>query len=238
MAWEVERRFDDEEDEGIAENWDDEDEEGEAEGKEQAGEPKEAKKQHSTLKQKIAQREQQKEEEKQRESEMHKLREEVEEETPGEKRARLKKLELEADIKNIDELFGGGETRTRPEVKRKGDESQGVESILEDLKLEGKEDSDRLLQSIVPLLASHTSAPHYSLFLQDLFKALASPMSSEQIRKLSSALSALSNEKQREEKGGGKGAKKKAKPALGARVSQAADTTEYSEALDDDVDFM
>ena len=72
------------------------------------------------------------------------------------------------------------------------------------------------------------------MFLQEFAKDLTRELPSEQIKKIASALTTLSNEKMREEKAAEKGGKKgkaKGKAVLVASrdVSSRADTTLYDE---------
>lgn len=85
---------------------------------------------------------------------------------------------------------------------------------------------EKLRTTIAPLISAHAKKPHYGLFLQDFTKDVAREMSSEQIKKLASALTALGNEKQREEKIADKSGKKtkaaKTKTSLAVGRSNAA----------------
>merc|ERR1712093_731458 len=83
----------------------------------------------------------------------------------------------------------------------------------------------------------------YVIFLQEFTKQLAKDLPSDQIKKIASTLTALSNEKMKEEKNAEKGGKKskaqKTKVALVAsrNVSAVADTQAYDDDFGDD-DFM
>jgi translation initiation factor 3 subunit J len=96
---------------------------------------------------------------------------------------------------------------------------------------------ETLRTSLTPLISANAKNAHYSLFLQDFTKALAKEMNSEQIKKLASSMTALGNEKMREEKAADKGGKKtkaaKTKTSLVTGRANVADTTTY----DDNDDF-
>lgn len=78
--------------------------------------------------------------------------------------------------------------------------------------------------------------------MEEHSRALAQPLKDLDVRKCSSSLSALANEKQRAQRDQGKKKNPKggAKPALaGARQASGRDLEAYDEALDDqDIDFM
>lgn len=95
---------------------------------------------------------------------------------------------------------------------------------------------------MVPIISGSHKKPHYALFLQEFTKQLAKDLPSDQIKKISSTLTALSNEKLKEEKAGEKGAKKtKAQKTKTQLVTNRPNTTDVG-AYDDDAfgddDFM
>lgn len=67
---------------------------------------------------------------------------------------------------------------------------------------------EALRTTLVPLLTAQVKKPHYTLFLQDFTKQLAKDLPSDQIKKIASSLTALGNEKMKEEKAADKGGKK------------------------------
>jgi translation initiation factor 3 subunit J len=97
----------------------------------------------------------------------------------------------------------------------------------------GSKDSfTKLRETLVPLLTHASKKPQYHLFLQEFTKQICKEMSSDQIKKVASGLTALSNEKMKEEKAADKGGSKKktkAKSTLVASrdVGMKADTTSY-----------
>lgn len=90
---------------------------------------------------------------------------------------------------------------------------------------------ETLRTTLVPLLTQHVKKPHYTMFLQEFSKQLAEELASDQIKKISSSLTTLSNTKLKEEKAAEKGGKKskgQKKPAavVSARAPEV-DTTAY-----------
>ncbi|WPH03666.1 Hypothetical protein R9X50_00654900 [Acrodontium crateriforme] len=246
-------KFDDEEDGEVLDSWEnDEDSEVEREKEKKAAEAKAkadelAKANHKTKSQRI--------EEKRMAALRRKMEEEMdmtsdEEETEAEKRARLRAQEQEADLKNAEDLFSGiGINPKRGDkaitVQEGDDPSQAVD--LSSLKLFNPATAaqfTKLRETLVPLLLSNSKKPQYPLFVPEFAKQIAKDLSSEQIKKVASALTALSNEKLKEEKAADKGGKKtkaaKTKSSLNASrdVSMRADTMAYDDDGLDDGDFM
>jgi translation initiation factor 3 subunit J len=103
---------------------------------------------------------------------------------------------------------------------------------------------DALSATLVPLLTAASSKPHYPLWVTAFVKQICADLPSSEIKKAASALTALSNEKMKEEKDKEKGGKKskaaKTKSSLAATRDMGrgvADTTSYDDGLGDD-DFM
>jgi len=101
----------------------------------------------------------------------------------------------------------------------------------------------KLNETLTGLLTANAKKPHYAIFMQDFAKQLVKDLSSEQVRKIATGLSTMSNEKMKEEKAAEKGGKKtkaaKNKPSVVAQkdVGSRADTMAYDDGLEDD-DFM
>ena len=101
---------------------------------------------------------------------------------------------------------------------------------------------ENLRSVVVPLIGTNYRKPHYALFLQEFSKQLAKDLPSDQIKKIASTLTALGNEKMREEKAAEKGGKKtKAQKTKTSLVTGPAknDTNAYDgdDGFGDD-DFM
>ena len=177
-----------------------------------------------------------------------------EEEDEVDKRQRLRRTEQDADLKHAEDLLSGigiSDKRSAPKtVVVVGGQAQGHPenavdlSSLELFKANTKADFDQLTRVLSPLLTSNARSPQYSLnFLPELFKQLCKDLPSAEIKKLSSSLATLSNEKMREEKAADKGSKKskaaKTKATLVANrdTSLKADITAYDDGPDELVRF-
>jgi translation initiation factor 3 subunit J len=108
-----------------------------------------------------------------------------------------------------------------------------------------KTDFEALSEALVPLLRESATRPHYSLWISNFVKSIVQDLPSADIKKVGSAVTALSNEKMKEEKQQDKGGKKskaaKTKTTLAAGRDMGrglADTTVYDEDGLDDGDFM
>ncbi|KAF2157130.1 translation initiation factor eIF3 subunit [Myriangium duriaei CBS 260.36] len=245
-------KFDDEEDDSdVLESWDAaEDSEVEREKAKKAAEAKakaeaEAKANHKTKSQRI--------EERRQENMRRRLADEEssdEDEDEADKRARLRKTEKDSDLKHAEDLFGSiGISNNRGAVKPVTIQSATDPNQTFDLASlplwnpSNKEGFTQLRETLVPLLGQNARKAQYTIFLQEFVKQISKELPSDQIKKVSSALTALSNEKMKEEKAAEKGGKKtkaaKTKVSLSAArdVSAKADTTAYDDGLEDD-DFM
>ncbi|PSK55156.1 hypothetical protein B9Z65_2545 [Elsinoe australis] len=245
-------KFDDEEDnEDVLDSWDAaEDSEVEREKAKKAEEAKakaeaEAKANHKSKAQRI--------EERRRENERRRMAEEEsseDDEDEAEKRARLRKTEQDSDLKHAEDLFGSiGISNNRGAVKpvtikNEDDPTQAIDlSSLAIFNPSNKEGFTQLRETLVPLLTQNSKKAQYAIWLPEFVKQISKDLPSDQIKKASSALTTLSNEKMKEEKAAEKGGKKtkaaKTKASLAASrdVSYKADTTAYDDGLEDD-DFM
>jgi translation initiation factor 3 subunit J len=94
---------------------------------------------------------------------------------------------------------------------------------------------EKLRDTLVPVVGANYSKAHYVLFLQEFTKQLAKDLPSEHIKKISSTLTALSNEKMKEEKLAEKGGKKSKaqKTKVGAVMSRNESTAKDVNAYDD-----
>ncbi|KUI68906.1 Eukaryotic translation initiation factor 3 subunit J [Cytospora mali] len=174
-----------------------------------------------------------------------------EEETEAEKRARLAQAQKEADLKHAEDLFGavGGVPASRkatikgsvvPDPKNPDNLIDLSAMPLFDPKT--KAQFEQLREVIGPIISGNYKKAHYSLFLVEFAKQLAKDMPSDQIKKVASALTTLSNEKMKEEKAQEKGGKKskaaKTKTTLAISRPSVTDTTAYGEETFGDDDFM
>jgi len=246
-------KFEDEEEEDVLESWDAaEDSEVEREKAKKAAEAQakaeaEAKANHKSKSQRI--------EEKRQAAMRRRLAEgdedSSEDEDEAEKRARLRATEKESDMKHAEDLFGAvgiNNKRGAGKPVTLQDASDPTKTInLSDLAIfnpSGKDGFAKLRETLVPLLVANSKKPQYALFLQEFSKQIAKDLPSDQIKKVSSALATLSNEKMKEEKATEKGGKKtkaaKTKSSLVATrdVSYKADTSTYADDGLGDDDFM
>ncbi|KAK8020235.1 Eukaryotic translation initiation factor 3 subunit J [Apiospora arundinis] len=174
-----------------------------------------------------------------------------EDESEGERRERLKRNELESDLKHAADLFGGiGVSNNRKAVTAGAavpiDPKDPTKTInlgtLPLLNPQTKLQFENMRNTLVPIIGGNSKKAHYTLFLQEFSKQLAKDLPSDQIKKIASTLTALSNEKMKEEKAADKSGKKskaqktKTSVVIG-RSNPAADTATYEDDFGDD-DFM
>jgi translation initiation factor 3 subunit J len=94
---------------------------------------------------------------------------------------------------------------------------------------------EKMRDTLVPVISSNAKKAQYVIFLQEFTKQLAKDIPSDQIKKIASTLTALSNEKLKEEKAAEKGGKKskaqKTKTTLVAsrNISTGADVNAYDD---------
>jgi translation initiation factor 3 subunit J len=156
----------------------------------------------------------------------------------------LKQQEKDADLANAADLFGGmGVTKrsAKPVTIEdpKGDGNLIDLSSLPIFHAKTKDQFTKLKDTLVPLLGANVKEAHYAIFLQEFTKLLAKDLPSDQIKKIASGLTTLSNEKMKEEKLAEKGGKKskaaKTKVTLNATrdISYKADTSVYDGGLEE-----
>lgn len=93
---------------------------------------------------------------------------------------------------------------------------------------------EKLRQTLVPIISANAKKGHYTLFLEEFAKELARDLPSEQIKKIASSLTRVSNEKMKEEKAAEKGGKKtKAAKTKSSLVTTRANAAEV-DTFDDD----
>jgi len=163
----------------------------------------------------------------------------------------MRMAEKEADLKNAQDLLGDVD-RAKARTANKGlvvedAKNPGQAIDLSDLPLfkpGTKGQFDALSEVLIPLLRNSSSKPHYTIWVANFVKQICQDMPSVEIKKAASGLTALSNEKLKEEKERDKGGKKtkaqKTKTTLAAGRSigrGAADTEAYESTLAED-DFM
>jgi len=166
-----------------------------------------------------------------------------EEEEEAEKRARLRQSEKDSDLRHAEDLFGdlgvSKNRATRKHITLQAASNDPTDAIdLSGLKLfdpDTKEQFVTLRETLVPLISHNVKKAQYSIFMQEFTKRICKDLPSDQIKKVASGLTALSNEKLKEEKAAEKGGKKskaaKTKASLSAArdISHRADTTVYDD---------
>lgn len=165
-----------------------------------------------------------------------------EDEDEATKRERLRKTEQAADLKHAEDLFDNiGISKNRSAkpivVADPKDPDKAVDlSSFPLFNPTTKDQFAKLRETLVPILTANSKKAQYSLFLPEFFKQIVKDLPSDQIKKIASGLTTVSNEKMKEEKAAEKGGKKtkaaKSKTSLVASrdTSYRADTTVYDEA--------
>lgn len=242
-------KFDDEEDDAdVLDDWDAaEDSEVEREKAKKAAEAKakaeaEAKANHKSKSQRI----EEKRAEAARRRQLDELEaESSEEEDEAARRARLRAAEKENDLKVAEDMLGGMESigvsdkrgAAKPvTINESEDPANAID--LSKLKLFNPTTAAqfiKLRETLVPLMTQNAKKPQYAIMLPELVKQMTADLTSEQMRKISTALSTQSNEKMKAEKAQEKGGKKtkaaKTKGVLNADkgIANRADTTAYDD---------
>ncbi|KAI8935787.1 Translation initiation factor 3 subunit J component [Plenodomus lindquistii] len=175
--------------------------------------------------------------------------EESEEEDEAERRARLRQQEIDGSRAQAEELFGDlaiSKKKTGKAITIADETDPGKTIDLSSLSIfnpNTKDQFTKLRETLTPLIAGNSKKGQYSLFLQEFVKQISKDLPSEQIKKIASGLTTLSNEKMKEEKAAEKGGKKtkaaKTKTTLNASrdTGVRADTSAYDDDFGDD-DFM
>ena len=166
-----------------------------------------------------------------------------EEDDPAVTRAQLRQREQDSDLRHAEDLIGNiGINKTRSDTKTvvQADPKDPASAVdLSSLPLFNPVTKDQFLklrETLVPLLSANSKKAQYTIFMQEFSKQIVKDLPSEQIKKIVSGLTTLSNEKMKEEKAAEKGGKKtkaaKSKATLVANrdTSFRADTTSYADA--------
>ena len=164
-----------------------------------------------------------------------------EEEDEVTKRARLRKQQQEADLAHAEDLFGDlavKSTRSNAKPVNLQDPNDPASTLdistLPIFNPNTKDQFTKLRETLIPLITANSKKAHYTLFMQEFAKQLCKELPSDQVKKIASGLTTLSNEKMKEEKlaeKGGKKTKAKAKATLVATrdISYKADTGAYDD---------
>lgn len=177
---------------------------------------------------------------------------ETTDEDESDKRARLRQTEQDSDLKHAEDLFAnvGLNGRKAPStavvIADSANPGQAIDlSQLALFKPGTKSQFEALSAALVPLITASANKPHYSIWASQFVKQICNDLPSTEIKKAASGLTALSNEKMKEEKAQDKGSKKskaaktKTTLAAGRDIGRGAvDTTSYADADLGEDDFM
>lgn len=174
------------------------------------------------------------------------------EESESEKRARLARAQKDADLKHAEDLFGGdvGSVPSTRKATIKGSlvpDPKNPDNLVDLAAMplfdpKTKAQFEQLRNVLGPLISANAKKAPYALFMAEFAKQIARDLPSDQIKKVASGLTTLSNEKMKEEKaqqGSGKKTKAaKTKTTLAIGRPAVADTTAYDDETFGDDDFM
>jgi len=196
-------RWEGEDEDDVKDNWDDENEdEDENKPADNGVVNSEPAKKKRSLKERIAEKE-----EKRRMEQEQKRKEQEEEEADAQKlspeemvaeKARQRQLQEESDLLLAAETFGI---------------SDGLRGQIDGMEPSSKEDFDKFEELLRAKITKYERSPHYVPFLENLFRQISIDLEADDIKRLGSTLTALSNEKAKQQKGT-KGKKKKQKASL------------------------
>ncbi|KAI8354161.1 eukaryotic translation initiation factor 3 subunit J [Blakeslea trispora] len=221
MAWDDEES--DDNTSNVKESWDDSEEEQEAPKQVEEKKTETAKPvKKMTLKQKIAEKEALLKEQKAKKIALASrfMEGETEEE-------RFERAQKEAGIKKAE--FGESEPEATKKVPAKP-----VESV----KPRTRADFEEFKKLLTDLILQQKNHPNYATFLDQFAKDIAQPMKDMDVRKAASSLTALANDKQRQQKEALKNNKKTKGKTQPAKPAAPAPSREYSTTYDDFDDFM
>ncbi|ESZ98857.1 putative Eukaryotic translation initiation factor 3 subunit J [Sclerotinia borealis F-4128] len=165
------------------------------------------------------------------------------EEDEASRRERLRRTEQDSDLKHAEDLFGNIGINSRKDTSAANavqiDEKNPAATVdLTTLPLfdpRTKPQFEKLRETLVPLIANNAKKAQYTIFLQEFTKQISKDLPSDQIKKIASTLTALGNEKMKEEKAAEKGGKKskaqKTKTTLNTsrNMTSNTDTQAYNE---------
>ncbi|XP_030620559.1 eukaryotic translation initiation factor 3 subunit J-B isoform X1 [Chanos chanos] len=220
------------EDEDVKDNWDDEDEEEEKKVEEKTTEVKvpEKKKLSDKIREKENQQKKKQEELRKKVQESEVTKELTAEEQAAEK-LRLKKLQEESDLELAREAFG---------VENASSTTNSA-STIDAMCPSSKEDFIVFEKMLKDKISQYDKSVHYSSFLESLFRELCISLEVDDLKKISTSLSVLLSEKQKQEKQTKGKKKKKAALTGGLKAKMKDDLADYGEfdgSYQDYEDFM
>ncbi|KAF4095287.1 eukaryotic translation initiation factor 3 subunit J-A [Onychostoma macrolepis] len=202
------------EDDDVKDNWDDDEEEEKEEDKKSEAKPTEKKKLSEKIKEKESLQRKKQEELLKQLQESESSTELTPEEELAEK-LRVKKLQEDSDLELAKEAFGVVSNNVT-----------GIDAMIPSTK-EDFTEFERLLKEKI---SSYEKSTHYSSFLETLFRDLCLSLEVDDLKKISTSLTALLSEKQRQEKANkGKKKKKGVLPGGSFKATMKDDLADYGE---------
>ncbi|KAJ2225360.1 Translation initiation factor 3 subunit J component [Coemansia sp. RSA 485] len=144
------------------------------------------------------------------------------------KKIRDRQLQQAADLENAEELFAGLTIK-----------DTGMNNVLATINPKSQGDFDEFQKALVQRIQKAQNSRLYNQFLEKLIRELVEPLKDIEVRKISSTLISLANEKQRAAREASKPKKKNKKATIAAPPKNKIDMADYSnQAYDDFDDFM
>jgi len=195
----------DDDDGNIRDNWDDEEQEKEDKGDGSAATSVQVPKKKRPLKERLAEKEEKQrkelEEKRKKDEEAKEAKKMMTPKELHEENKRRQKIQEENDLALAIDAFG----------LSKSDRAAG--GVIDSFEPSSKEEFEKFSELLSTKICKYEKSPHYETFLESLYQKLALSLEAESIKKLSSTLTVLSNEKVKQTKGL-KGKKKNQKASL------------------------
>lgn len=165
------------EDDDVKDNWDDDDDDEDVDknGEQQQQKPAAQSKKKKNIKDKRQKEEEEEEVESRPRTEAEILADKLEKQ----------RLQEESDLRLAKEAFGDNDSKQTPGL---------------DIRLSSKNDFENFKKSLVDKLSTVCQSPHYVTFLENTFRELCLNLEPDDIKRLSSNLNALFNEKVKAQK--------------------------------------
>ncbi|KAJ3226840.1 Eukaryotic translation initiation factor 3 subunit J [Chytriomyces hyalinus] len=150
-------------------------------------------------------------------------------ETPEERKRREEMSVRESDLQNAKDLFAGIADAPAPAA-----------SFLDTMKPKTKDEFESYKKQLVEKISTNEKATNYGQFVENLTRDLCVSLSVDDIKRISSALTVLANEKQKAAKPAAAAKKKGGKGIVaGVSAKSGVDMTNYAEDdYDEFDDFM
>lgn len=210
----------DEDEDGLKDNWDDEDEEDDEKPKPVATETKQKKK--KTLQDKIKEKEEKKRQEQlEKEEERKRLEAEQAELSPEDQLAekiKNQRLQEESDLELAREAFGIADVPAAP--------IPGLKTI-DNFTVVDKADFEEFNKMLVKKLSSFESNKDYPNFLENLFRDCCAGLEPDDVKRISSTLTAVAMEKQKALKSQNQKGKKKTAGKTLAKAGKASNKDDF-----------